>query len=107
MSPAAAPTQARIPLPLGAIEAFCRRWEIRELSLFGSVLREDFSPESDVDVLIEFDPAARPDLHDFMDMREELSGLLGRKVDLVGRGGLRNPFRRAEILRTRRVVYGA
>lgn len=96
-----------IPLPLGLIEAYCQRWQIAELALFGSVLREDFSPESDIDVLVTFEPEARWSLFDLVDMRDELEALLGRSVDLVTRGGLRNPFRRHEILTSRQVVYAA
>ena len=102
-----APPQARIPLPLHELAAFCRKWRIEELSLFGSVLREDFSPESDVDVLVTFAPDAHLSLFDFVEMQDELSEIFERKVDLVSRGGLRNPFRRHEILNTRQVVYAA
>ena len=102
-----APGEARLPLPLGEIEAFCHKWQIEELSLFGSVLREDFSADSDVDVLITFAATVRWSLFDFVEMKDELTALLGRDVDLVTRGGLRNPFRRHEILKTRRVVYAA
>lgn len=63
------------------LESFCRRNRIRRLSLFGSVLREDFNPESDVDVLVEFEPGARTGLA-FFRMQDELSELLGRRVDL-------------------------
>lgn len=101
------PRQTRVPLPLQLIEAFCRKWGIDELALFGSVLRDDFSPESDVDVLITFSPDARLSLLDFVDIKEDLQGILHRKVDLVSKGGLRNPFRRHEILSTRQIVYAA
>jgi predicted nucleotidyltransferase len=99
--------QARIPLPLEKLAGFCRKWKLQELALFGSVLREDFSPESDVDVLVTFSPEARWSLFEFVDMKEELETLLGREVDLVSRGGLRNPFRRHEVLSTRQVVWAA
>lgn len=102
-----APNEVRVPLPLGRIEDFCRKWRVEELSLFGSVLRDDFSPESDVDVLITFSPHAHVSLLDFVEMQEELQGILRRKVDLVSKGGLRNPFRRHEILTTRQIVYAA
>jgi predicted nucleotidyltransferase len=101
------PSQTRVPLPLDLIEAFCRKWRIEELALFGSVLREDFSPESDVDVLVTFAPGAQLSLMDFVEMKEELAGILHRRVDLVSKGGLRNPFRRHEILNTRQIVYAA
>lgn len=101
------PVKAHIPLPLDAIELFCRKWQIRELSLFGSVLREDFTPDSDVDVLVTFDPEARWSLFDFVDLQDELAELLRWKVDVVSERGLRNPFRRREILGSRQVVYAA
>ena len=84
---------------------FSRRWKVRELSLFGSVLREDFGPASDIDVLISFDEGAPWSLWDLTTMQDELSALLGRQVDLVEREGLRNPFRRERLLSTRKVIY--
>jgi predicted nucleotidyltransferase len=101
------PSQARVSLPLDHIESFCRKWSIDELALFGSVLREDFSAESDVDVLVTFSRDARLSLLDFVAMKEELQEILHRPVDLVSKGGLRNPFRRHEILNTRQIVYAA
>ncbi len=99
----------RLPIPLDQekIEDFCRRWKISEFSLFGSVLREDFGSESDVDVLISFEPEIPWSLFDWMDMVEELQEILGREVDVVEKSGLRNPFRRRAILTTRRVIYAA
>ncbi|HKI03416.1 MAG TPA: nucleotidyltransferase family protein [Thermoanaerobaculia bacterium] len=101
------PPHVHVPLPLEAISAFCRKWQVEELSLFGSVLRDDFLPESDVDVLVAFIPGARVSLFDFVEMQEELERIFQRKVDLVSKGGLRNPFRRHEILNTRQLVYAA
>ena len=101
------PPQARNRVPLDAIESFCRRWQIREMSLFGSVLRDDFRPESDVDILVTFEPEAHWSLWDFIDLRDELSRLFQREVDVVSERGLRNPFRRHEILGSRQVVYAA
>jgi predicted nucleotidyltransferase len=92
-------------IPEPELSAFCRRWRVRELSLFGSVLREDFHPMSDVDVLVSFDDDAPWSLWDLTTMQDELSSLLGREVDLVEREGLRNPFRRDRILKTRKIVY--
>jgi uncharacterized protein len=89
------------------IRAFCAKWNVGELALFGSVLRDDFSPESDVDVLVAFAPGTRRSLFDLVEMKDELSDLLGRKVDLVSREGLRNPFRRHQILTTRQILYAA
>ena len=89
------------------IAAFCYRWKIAEFSLFGSVLREDFRPDSDIDVLIEFAPDAAWSLFDRVDMIDELKAIFGRDVDLVSKRGLRNPFRRKAILSTRQVIYAA
>jgi len=75
------------------------------LSLFGSVLRDDFGPESDVDVLVSFADDAPWSLWDLTAMRDELGTLVGRPVDLVEKEGLRNPFRRHTILETRKVIY--
>ena len=89
------------------IAEFCGRWRIREFSLFGSVLRDDFRPDSDVDILVTFDPHAPWTLWDHMDMQEELTRFFGRKVDLVSKRALKNPFRRHEILTTRQVIHAA
>lgn len=101
------PPSSRIDLPLDALNTFCHKWRVQELSLFGSALREDFSPESDVDVLVSFDREAPWSLWDLISMREELEQMLGRKVDLVEKDAIRNPFRRREILRTRQVIHAA
>ena len=74
-----------IELPRDAIERFCRRWQITELALFGSVLGDGFGPESDIDFLVTFAPEARWTLLDLVDMEQELEALLGRGVDLVSR----------------------
>lgn len=95
----------QIEIPKEEIAAFCKRNHIRKLSLFGSVLRDDFRPESDIDVLVEFDPDAKISFFDLIDMEEELASILGRKVDLIEASALRNPFRRYEILRTQQVIY--
>ena len=100
---------AHIEIPREKIEKFCRRWQIKELSLFGSVLRDDFGPDSDVDVLVRFDPEARRTLFDLARMQEELQQILGRNVDLVSRRGIemsRNYIRRSAILKSAEVVYG-
>ncbi|MBX3375939.1 MAG: nucleotidyltransferase domain-containing protein [Phycisphaeraceae bacterium] len=89
------------------IADFCRKWRIREFSLFGSVLRDDFRPDSDVDVLVVFEPGASPQLEPWLDMLDELRAMFGREVDLVERQRLRNPFRRQHILTNRRVMYAA
>ena len=90
-----------------AIRQFCTRWKVTEFSLFGSVLRDDFGPDSDVDALVSFAPDAHWSSFDLVDMEEELEGLFGRKVDLVEAVGLRNPYRRREILASRQVIHAA
>jgi uncharacterized protein len=94
-----------LTIPREEIVALCRRWKVAEFSLFGSAVREDFGSHSDVDVLVRFLPDAGWSLFDIVDMQEELKGVFGREVHLVEAEGLRNPYRRAEILRTREVIY--
>jgi len=94
-----------VEIPTASLESFCHKWRGRELSLFGSVLRDDFGPESDVDVLVSFADDAPWSLWDLTAMRDELGTLVGRPVDLVEKEGLRNPFRRHTILETRKVIY--
>lgn len=96
-----------VQVPQEQIQAFCRRWKVREFALFGSAVRDDFGPESDVDVLVRFEEGAAWSLFDLVDMQEELAGLFGRTVHLVEAEALRNPFRREEILRTREVLYAS
>jgi len=97
----------RVDIPREDIEAFCRKWRIAEMALFGSVLRDDFHPESDIDVLIEFAEDAHWTLYEWIDMKDELGAMFGRPVDLTSKRGLRNPFRKKEILATREVIYAA
>ena len=97
----------RIAIDNVRIAEFCLRWKIRELSFFGSVLREDMRPDSDVDVLVSFEEDEHWRLSDWVIMMDELREILDRQVDLVQRETLRNPYRRHEILRTREVVYAA
>ena len=89
------------------IDRFCRKWRIRELSLFGSSLRDDFRADSDVDLLVVFESDAGWDLFDVVHMEDELREIFGRDVDLVEKSAITNPFRRYEILTTRRVLYAA
>jgi predicted nucleotidyltransferase len=95
----------RIDIPKGRIAEFCRRNHIRRLSLFGSVLRDDFGPQSDVDVLVEFEPGTRVGLA-FFGMEIELSEMLGRKVDLNTPEFLSRYFR-DEVLAEAEVQYVA
>jgi hypothetical protein len=97
----------RIQVPGEILAELCRRWRIVEFSLFGSVLRDDFRPDSDVDVLVSFAPDAPWSLFDLVTLREELESLFGRAVDVVEEKGLRNPFRRRAILAGRKVLYVA
>lgn len=90
-----------------ALEAFCRRWSVTRLSLFGSALREDFGPDSDVDVLVDFEPGAPVSLWDWGPMIEELRTIFGRQVDLVETAGLTNPLRRRHILAHTHQLYAA
>ena len=100
-------SQPRIAIPQEEIEAFCRKWRVREFSLFGSVLRDDFRDDSDVDVLVEFDATAPWSLWDWPYMIDELKAVFGREVDLVEKDALRNEQRRRAILSEHRVLYAA
>ncbi len=100
----------RIEVDREELAEFCRRNHIRELAFFGSVLRDDFRPDSDVDVLVEYDPEAHVGLFDMIGMEAELAGMLGRPVDLVDRDAVEespNYIRRNEVLRTAEVFYAA
>jgi len=90
-----------------ALAEFCRKWRVRELSLFGSALRDDFDSKSDLDFLVSFEPGVSLDIDDLLDMKEELEARYGRPVDLVEKEALRNPWRKHEILKTRQVIYAA
>ena len=94
----------KIDVPKEEIAAFCRRHLIRRLALFGSVLRDDFTPESDVDVLVEFEPVARVGLITLAGMEIELSQILGRKVEMHTVKGL-NPFFRDAVMKQAQVQY--
>jgi len=98
---------ANVQLDREALAAFCRKWKIRELSIFGSALRDDFGPESDLDFLVSFEPEISLDISDLLDMKDELKAAYGRSVDLIEKEALRNPWRKREILRTCEVVYAA
>ena len=95
----------RIDIPTDKIETFCRKWKVKELALFGSVLTDDFRPDSDVDVLVVYDENAGWDLWDHLHAQEELKRLLGREVDLVEKRAVTNPFRRHHILTNLEIVY--
>jgi predicted nucleotidyltransferase len=93
-----------INIPKKGIKEFCKKHHIRKLSLFGSILREDFNPESDVDILIEFDPARIPGLIRLAGMEIELTKILGHKVDLRTAQDLSHYFR-DEVIESAEVQY--
>lgn len=100
-------TTLNLPLPTNAIRQFCRRWKIRELALFGSALRIDFRPESDVDVLVTFEDDADWGLLAHIQMQQELASLLHRPIDLISKRALeRSPnwVRREAVLSTAQVI---
>ena len=102
--------KARIRIPKTKIADFCKRWQISEFALFGSVLRSDFNPESDVDVLISFLPDAHITLFDMVKMQEELQTIFKREVDLISKRGVensRNYLRRKNILNAAQVIHVA
>ena len=102
--------KAHIEIPKEKIAGFCRKWQIREFALFGSVLRYDFGPESDIDVLVTFSEDAKHSLFDLVHMENELREIFGRDVDLVSRRGIetsRNYIRRKAILDSAEAVYAA
>jgi predicted nucleotidyltransferase len=96
-----------IAVPKRKIAAFCRRWKVVEMGLFGSALRDDFNASSDVDVLVTFASDAQVSLFDLAQMQFELGRLFGRPVDVLEKDALRNPFRKREILKTARVIYAS
>lgn len=103
-------TNLPIALPIEEIQAFCQKWHVAQLALFGSVLRGDFGPGSDIDVLVRLTPGAEQTLHAYLAMRSELSAILGRDVDLVNSEALtesHNWLRRRRIMESARVVYAA
>jgi uncharacterized protein len=101
----------KIELPIEAIRALCKKYDVEELAIFGSVLRDDFKPDSDVDFLVEFkNNDYGPWMSKLMYLEEELSTLLHRKVDLVSKRGVeqnRNWIKRKSILQSAQVIYGS
>jgi hypothetical protein len=102
--------RTQVPIDRERLVVFCSKWKVTELALFGSVLREDFGPESDVDVLVTFTPTAEWSLFDETRMEEELAALFGCRVDLVSRRAIEhseNWIRREAILTSAETVYVA
>ena len=103
-------TKPQINIPMDKLAELCKRWKIVELSLFGSVLRDDFGPDSDVDIMIEFDLDGTPSLFDLMTIGTEMSEIIGRPTDIITKAGIensRNPFLKREILSSAEVFYAA
>jgi predicted nucleotidyltransferase len=101
-------TITAIDLPMEKISEFCDRWQVTELALFGSVLRDDLRPDSDIDVMVEFHPEAHPTFSTLDQMEAELKTIFDRDVDLITRQGIetsRNYLRRHEILSSAQVIY--
>ncbi|MGB7413181.1 MAG: nucleotidyltransferase domain-containing protein [Thermosynechococcaceae cyanobacterium] len=102
--------ETRLQVSQAQIAEFCQRWDVVELWLFGSALRDDFRPESDVDLLFRFAPGVRRGLLALAQMREELKELFDREIDLVSRNAIeksRNWIRKENILSTAQVIYAA
>lgn len=97
----------KIPPDRDRIAAFCQKWRIVEFALFGSVLRDDFRPDSDVDVLVTFEEGAPWSLWDLFTMQDELKEAFGRDVDLLEKKAIKNPFRRHHILTNYEVIHAA
>lgn len=103
-------TKVHIDIPKDQIATFCRKWKITELALFGSVLRDDFRSDSDVDVLVTFSPESHHTLFDLVHAQDELQAIMGRKVDLVERKAVErseNYIRRKHILSSVEPIYVA
>jgi predicted nucleotidyltransferase len=103
-------TQIAIELPMEKITEFCHKWQIKELSLFGSVLRDDFRPDSDIDVLLTFAPNTKRGLTETLQMRDELQGIFDRKVDLIIKAAIQksdNWLRRKNILESAQIIYAS
>ncbi|GAB4318918.1 MAG: nucleotidyltransferase family protein [Leptolyngbyaceae cyanobacterium] len=100
--------QIQLNLPMEQIAEFCQKWQVTEFALFGSVLRDDFHPDSDIDVMVKFHPDAHPKFSTLDQMETELKTIFHRDVDLITRQGIessRNYLRRHEILSSAQVIY--
>lgn len=95
-----------VEIPTGALAELCRRYHVRELSIFGSAVRDDFREDSDIDLLVEFEPGASIGLVDYVRLQHALEDLVGRKVDPVSKRGLK-PLIRDEVLRQSEILYAA
>lgn len=95
----------RLTVSYSQISIFCERWRFQELGLFGSVVRDDFGPDSDVDVLAVHEPDVKRSLSHIVGVQDELAEMFGRAVDVVEKRSLKNPFSKREILRSYRIIY--
>ena len=100
-------TTVHTDLPMPQIEEFCRKYGVAEFCLFGSVLREDFGPKSDIDIMLKFKAGRGFTFENTPDIQEELEAMFGRSVDVIEKGRIRNPFRQHAIMNSYRVVYAA
>jgi uncharacterized protein len=101
-------TLKKIDLPLTDIQNACKRWHIRELALFGSILREDFCPDSDIDFLVTFEPNTRRGLTETLQIQDEFQAIFGRKVDLIVKSAIErsdNWLRKKNILESAQTIY--
>jgi predicted nucleotidyltransferase len=102
--------KVKVKVPKAKIAEFCKRWNVSELAIFGSALRADFRPDSDVDILVSFAPEAEVSLFDMVHMQDELKEIFGRDVDLISKRGVensRNYLRRKAILESAQVIHVA
>ncbi len=99
--------QKNITIPHDRLTEFCQRWQNVELALFGSVLRDDFRPDSDIDVLVTFAPGEHWSLFDLVAMQDEISSIFGRQAHLIEPDTITNPFRRRTILEEPKIIYAA
>jgi uncharacterized protein len=97
----------QLPIDSGRLESLCEKWQVRQLAVFGSRARNDFTPQSDIDLMVEFRAGAQLGTLDLVTMQDEFEELLGSAVDLVEKGTVRNPYRLASIERDLAVVYSA
>ncbi|WP_200929915.1 nucleotidyltransferase family protein [Nostoc piscinale] len=103
-------TITAIELPMEQIQEFCQKWQVTEFALFGSVLRDDFRTDSDIDILITFSPTAKRGLTETLQMRDELQAIFNRPVDLIVKAAIErseNWLRRKNILESAQVIYAA
>ena len=102
-----ATVEERLGVGIDAIREFCEKWGIIEFALFGSVVRDDFGPESDIDVMVRYDPEKPEPWKDYFLIKNDLEELFGRQVDLLKRGPIQNPYVRQSIRRDLTILYAA